>query len=166
MSPHADVLSLDGEYWKIKEVIVNEEQRLLRILRFDVEVEQVYPFMLTYVHSMFHDDDDRCVPITRLAWRIATDSLQDPAICISEPAPLIAIASIYCAAKMLQQSHYLPVGPKPFWEVFGFLPIDVERVGLKLVALYSRLGARGRKTGSLTSSSKSSSTTVADSQQK
>jgi hypothetical protein len=93
--PNTPPLEISTEYWKLREAIVVEEQQLLRALRFNLEVQCPYVFLLNYAKTFgFSPETLRC------AWGLCNDCMLSDT-CIRFSSHVLAVASLFIAGRLL-----------------------------------------------------------------
>ncbi|KAK9723066.1 hypothetical protein K7432_002174 [Basidiobolus ranarum] len=104
-------------YWKMKDSLLSSELIVLRILRFEVDVELPYPWINKIIKGMCYwkdveieNDVDRLLhndshpmiqAVFQLAWAFVHDCLRTPPIMLSHPPIHIALACVHLAIRSL-----------------------------------------------------------------
>lgn len=90
------ILKLDGQYWDLKEKLVDTEQLVLRVLGFDIDTFEPYRLLLNFARSL------RARPVlVEVAWTLVNDALFSSR-CQLECAPAAqAVAALYVGQQIL-----------------------------------------------------------------
>jgi transcription initiation factor TFIIIB Brf1 subunit/transcription initiation factor TFIIB len=166
-NPDAKPLSLDQEYWSIKDKLISHEQLVLRVLQFDVDIVHPYSFLLYYAQTLN-------IPpkMVQVAWSLVNDSFYSPK-CLTFKPHVIAVAAIYLSAELLGEAGVLAnaalpsrisgeprpnaggsaarINTPPWWTCFDTTHEELEMVSHLLLDFFSegrpKVGAEGRPTG-------------------
>lgn len=105
---------------KAKEEVVTLESILLQTIKFDLEVEHPYNFLLTYAKSL-RGDKVKMQKIVQMAWNFVNDSLSTT-VCLQWEPEIIAVALIHLASKLSKFTVTDWVGRQPchlrWWDMF------------------------------------------------
>ncbi|ORX97985.1 hypothetical protein K493DRAFT_313839 [Basidiobolus meristosporus CBS 931.73] len=127
LHPTEPPLRINEEYWQMKDSLSSSELIVLRILRFEMDVELPYPWInkilkgMCYwkdveiendVDRLLHNDSHPTIQaIFQLAWAFAHDCLRSRSIMLSSPPIHIALACVHLAIRSLNATN-----PQPFHE--------------------------------------------------
>jgi transcription initiation factor TFIIIB Brf1 subunit/transcription initiation factor TFIIB len=100
-NPDAKPLSLDQEYWSTKDKLINNEQLVLRVLQFDVDIVHPYSFLLYYAQTL-----SLPAKMIQVAWSLVNDSFYSPK-CLTFKPHVIAVAAIHLSAQILEEPEVL-----------------------------------------------------------
>ncbi|KAK9723065.1 hypothetical protein K7432_002174 [Basidiobolus ranarum] len=128
LHPTESPLRIGEAYWKMKDSLLSSELIVLRILRFEVDVELPYPWINKIIKGMCYwkdveieNDVDRLLhndshpmiqAVFQLAWAFVHDCLRTPPIMLSHPPIHIALACVHLAIRSLNVEN-----PQSFHEV-------------------------------------------------
>lgn len=105
---------------KAKEEVMTLESILLQTIKFDLEVEHPYNFLLSYAKCL-KGDKVKLQKMVQMAWNFVNDSLSTT-VCLQWEPEIIAVALIHLASKLSKftvsdwtgrQSHHLR-----WWDMF------------------------------------------------
>ncbi|XP_031633394.1 cyclin-K-like [Contarinia nasturtii] len=83
---------------KAKDEIMTLEKILLKIIKFDLEIEHPYNFLLSYAKCL-KGDKEKLQQIVQMAWNFMNDSLSTT-VCLQWEPEIIAVAMIHLACKL------------------------------------------------------------------
>jgi hypothetical protein len=104
---------LKKEYFKFKEKISNYEQLLLRTLKFDINVETPYRYLMNYIKVL-----NETQGFAQFSWMMCSDSFRSD-VSIHYKANEIAASVIYLTETFFERSTK-KINEKYWYEVFGY----------------------------------------------
>uniref|UniRef100_A0A1A9Z5R4 Cyclin-K n=1 Tax=Glossina pallidipes TaxID=7398 RepID=A0A1A9Z5R4_GLOPL len=103
-----------------KEEVVTLERILLQTIKFDLQVEHPYTFLLKYA-KCFKGDQQKLQKMVQMAWNFVNDSLST-VVCLQWEPEIIAVALIHLASKLSKFTLTDWVGRQPqhvrWWDMF------------------------------------------------
>lgn len=93
--PMCEPLEISNEYWRLRETVVTQEQQLLRALRFQLDVQFPYTFLLNYGRTFGYNNET-----VRCAYALLNDCMATDA-CVRHAAHVLAAAALTAAAAIL-----------------------------------------------------------------
>ncbi len=96
--PASQPLEMSSEYLRLRETIVTQEHQLLRSVRFQVDVQTPYAFLLNYGNTFQFSKD-----VVRYACALLNDCMATDA-CVTQAAHVLAAAALTAAAAVLNES--------------------------------------------------------------
>ena len=116
-------------YKQAKQVLVQQEQLVLRSIRFNITVDQPHRYLLNYCKAL------RCsAPIAQLALCLLNDAVCTTTLDAATPAALLAAG---CLAVALQLMPEFP-SAAPEWQAgLGLQQADVDAAGQRLLTALS-----------------------------
>ncbi|KAI8121495.1 hypothetical protein FF38_04079 [Lucilia cuprina] len=103
-----------------KEEVITLERILLQTIKFDLQVEHPYSFLLRYA-KCFKGDQQKLQKMVQMAWNFVNDSLST-VVCLQWEPEIIAVALIYLASKLSKFTVVDWVGRQPhhsrWWDMF------------------------------------------------
>lgn len=144
MNPGIVVSDLDKLYIDRKEEIIAMEHSILRVLKFEPEIDLAYQYLFNIARYLF-----LCRDVVRIANNLLNDLHQDPLI-VQEKAENIGLATILVAIKISQQlglavstkgprMMLAEDGKRPWWADFS----DEEEILLRISRTIVRLWQTG-----------------------
>lgn len=105
---------------KAKEEVMTLESILLQTIKFDLEVEHPYNFLVSYAKCL-KGDKAKLQRIVQMAWNFVNDSLSTT-VCLQWEPEIIAVALIHLAIKLSKFSATDWIGRQPmhlsWWDMF------------------------------------------------
>lgn len=105
---------------KAKEEVMTLESILLQTIKFDLEVEHPYNFLVSYAKSL-KGDKAKLQKMVQMAWNFVNDSLSTT-VCLQWEPEIIAVALIHLASKLSKFSATDWIGRQPthlrWWDMF------------------------------------------------
>lgn len=103
-----------------KEEVMTLERILLQTIKFDLQVEHPYSFLVKYAKCL-KGDKVKLQKIVQMAWNFVNDSLTTT-VCLQWEPEIIAVALIHLASKLSKFSVSKWVGQQPihlrWWDMF------------------------------------------------
>ncbi|XP_005187315.1 cyclin-K [Musca domestica] len=103
-----------------KEEVITLERILLQTIKFDLQVEHPYSFLLRYA-KCFKGDQQKLQKMVQMAWNFVNDSLST-VVCLQWEPEIIAVALIYLASKLSKFTVTDWIGRQPhhtrWWDMF------------------------------------------------
>ncbi|XP_017481357.1 PREDICTED: cyclin-K [Rhagoletis zephyria] len=103
-----------------KEEVMTLERILLQTIKFDLQVEHPYTFLLKYA-KCFRGDQVKLQKMVQMAWNFVNDSLST-VVCLQWEPEIIAVALIHLASKLSKFTVVDWVGRQPshnrWWDMF------------------------------------------------
>lgn len=100
--------------------VITLERILLQTIKFDLQVEHPYSFLLRYA-KCFKGDQQKLQKMVQMAWNFVNDSLST-VVCLQWEPEIIAVALIYLASKLSKFTVVDWVGRQPqhtrWWDMF------------------------------------------------
>jgi hypothetical protein len=130
---HGCLLRDARDYWSRKASLLAHEQRLLRILGFDLTIAHPHPLLYHYLDAL-----DPPLPLANLAAAIVNDSASS-AECGARPARLIACAAIALAAALihpLSAEGAIVLFPDGWWLALGVSDESLAAAAADLAQIY------------------------------
>lgn len=104
-----------------KEEVMTLERILLQTIKFDLQVEHPYSFLVKYAKCLKGDNSKHLPKMVQMAWNFVNDSLSTT-VCLQWEPEIIAVALIYLASKLSKFAVSDWVGRKPehskWWDMF------------------------------------------------
>ncbi|XP_055322603.1 cyclin-K-like [Sitodiplosis mosellana] len=105
---------------KAKEEVMTLESILLQTIKFDLEVEHPYNFLVSYAKSL-KGDKSKLQKMVQMAWNFVNDSLSTT-VCLQWEPEIIAVALIHLASKLSKFTATDWIGREPthlrWWDMF------------------------------------------------
>ncbi|EDW12087.2 LOW QUALITY PROTEIN: uncharacterized protein Dmoj_GI17494 [Drosophila mojavensis] len=103
-----------------KEEVMTLERILLQTIKFDLQVEHPYTFLLKYA-KCFKGDQPKLQKMVQMAWNFVNDSLST-VVCLQWEPEIIAVALIHLASKLSKFTVLDWLGRQPhhqrWWDMF------------------------------------------------
>ncbi|XP_067636724.1 cyclin-K [Eurosta solidaginis] len=103
-----------------KEEVMTLERILLQTIKFDLQVEHPYTFLLKYA-KCFRGDQVKLQKMVQMAWNFVNDSLST-VVCLQWEPEIIAVALIHLASKLSKFTVVDWIGRQPshnrWWDMF------------------------------------------------
>lgn len=103
-----------------KEEVMTLERILLQTIKFDLQVEHPYSFLVKYAKCL-KGENAKLQKMVQMAWNFVNDSLSTT-VCLQWEPEIIAVALIYLASKLSKFTVTDWVGRKPeqgkWWDMF------------------------------------------------
>lgn len=100
--------------------MITLERILLQTIKFDLQVEHPYSFLLRYAKCL-KGDQQKLQKMVQMAWNFVNDSLST-VVCLQWEPEIIAVALIYLASKLSKFKVQDWVGRQPhhtrWWDMF------------------------------------------------
>lgn len=105
---------------KAKEEVMTLESILLQTIKFDLEVDHPYNFLVSYAKAL-KGDKTKLQKMVQMAWNFVNDSLSTT-VCLQWEPEIIAVALIYLASKLSKFTATDWTGRQPshlrWWDMF------------------------------------------------
>lgn len=82
-----------------KEEVITMERILLKTIKFDLQVDHPYRFLIDYAKSLKSSGSTPKDPVVQKAWNFVNDSLETT-LCLQWEPEIIAVAMTYLACKI------------------------------------------------------------------
>ena len=142
MVPDPKFQAFSEDIKKAKEEVMTLESILLQTIKFDLQVEHPYSFLVKYAKCL-KGDQLKLQKIVQMAWNFVNDSLSTT-VCLQWEPEIIAVALIYLACKLSKFKVTNWIGRQPihlqWWDMFiadGTLEI-LESVCHQVLDLYAQ----------------------------
>ncbi|CAD7086300.1 unnamed protein product [Hermetia illucens] len=103
-----------------KEEVMTLERILLQTIKFDLQVEHPYSFLVKYA-KCFKGDQGKLQKMVQMAWNFVNDSLSTT-VCLQWEPEIIAVALIHLASKLSKFTVVDWIGKQPhhlrWWDMF------------------------------------------------
>lgn len=125
-----------------KEEVMTLERILLQTIKFDLQVDHPYHFLLRYAKSL-RGDQAKLQKVAQMAWNFVNDSLSTT-VCLQWEPEIIAVAMIHLASKLTKFAVVDWVGKQPsqskWWDMFvSDITIEIlEDICHQVLDLYSK----------------------------
>jgi protein BUR2 len=131
-NPDLIVDDQDKEFWRWRDTILSEEDRLLESLCFDLQLEQPYRILFDFMCYYNVQDNKR---LRNAAWAFLNDS-HNTTMCLRFPAKVIAGVAFYGGAA--QADVQLPDDEKgrPWWKHLDLDILDINEAWNLMVEVY------------------------------
>lgn len=139
--PDPNFQAFSEDLRKAKEEVMTLESILLQTIKFDLEIDHPYNFLVSYAKCL-KGDKAKIQSMVQMAWSFVNDSLSTT-VCLQWEPEIIAVALIHLASKLSKFSATDWVGRQPnhlkWWDMFihhtDVLPI-LEDVCHQVLDLY------------------------------
>jgi hypothetical protein len=111
------------EYWRWRDNILQLEEQMLEFLTFDLIVESPHNHLYALLHRLHIEEHKR---LRNSAWAFVNDACHT-SICVQLPAPDIAIAAVYFALGINNETLPDDENGTPWWERVGGKPEKIVR---------------------------------------
>ena len=131
--PHSQSWALIGEeYYTAKQILVANEQVLLRHIHFNIIAEHPHRYLFNYAATL------SCpASVLRLAACLINDSLRLTCLSTEFSASDLAGGAVHAASLILGLARELPFeGSRSWWDALGLDLDHLEVIGAKLLALF------------------------------
>lgn len=150
---------------KAKEEVMTLESILLQTIKFDLEIDHPYNFLVSYAKCL-KGDKAKIQSMVQMAWSFVNDSLSTT-VCLQWEPEIVAVAVIHLASKLSKFSATDWVGRQPnhskWWDMFiqhnDVLPI-LEDVCHQVLDLYTTQSNQSQSIASGASTSSALMTTA------
>uniref|UniRef100_A0A8K9XJE5 Cyclin-Q n=1 Tax=Oncorhynchus mykiss TaxID=8022 RepID=A0A8K9XJE5_ONCMY len=125
----SEPLNCDGEFWDLRDSVVQCELLVLRQLNFHVSFQHPHKYLLHYllsVKSLVNRHAWSRTPVAETTWALLRDCYHGT-MCVRHAPQHIAIATLYLA--LLSYGVEVPVGEREWWQVGGMCCEERERWG-------------------------------------
>ncbi|KAL5290335.1 CCNK family protein [Megaselia abdita] len=125
-----------------KEEVMTLERILLQTIKFDLQVDHPYHFLLKYAKSL-KGDQSKLQKVAQMAWNFVNDSLSTT-VCLQWEPEIIAVAMIHLASKLTKFAVVDWIGKQPsqskWWDMFvSDITIEIlEDICHQVLDLYSK----------------------------
>lgn len=120
MVPNTKFQAFSEDARKAKEEVMTLESILLQTIKFDLEVEHPYNFLVTYAKCLI-GEKVKIQKMVQMAWNFVNDSLSTT-VCLQWEPEIIAVALIHLASKLSKFSASDWTGRQPnhlrWWDMF------------------------------------------------
>lgn len=118
--PDAKFQAFSDDLRKAKEEVMTLESILLQTIKFDLEVEHPYNFLVSYAKCL-KGDKSKLQKMVQMAWNFVNDSLSTT-VCLQWEPEIIAVALIHLASKLSKFAAIDWIGRQPthlrWWDMF------------------------------------------------
>lgn len=114
-------------YWTLKDRVITNEQLLLRVFGFDLELLHPHQFLLHFIRNLEGPEE-----LANMAWYILNDSLSTTLSLQYKPQAL-ACAAAYLAAELMPDIEF---AHGEWWTKYETSRLELEDICLQLVDLY------------------------------
>ncbi|KAJ5326732.1 uncharacterized protein N7506_009834 [Penicillium brevicompactum] len=123
------------DYWKWRDLILQNESVMLEFLSFDLQLESPYRVLWEYTCYLGVQENRA---LKHSSWAFLNDSTYT-VICLQFPPRVIAAASLYAAARHAKISFPDDAEGRPWWEQFDVRLEDLIRACTTIVEIYERV---------------------------
>lgn len=123
------------DYWKWRDLILQNESVMLEFLSFDLQLESPYRVLWDYTCYLGVQENRA---LKHSSWAFLNDSTYT-VICLQFPPRVIAAASLYAAARHAKISFPDDAEGRPWWEQFDVRLEDLIRACTTIVEIYERV---------------------------
>lgn len=123
------------DYWKWRDLILQNESVMLEFLCFDLQLES--PYRILWDYSLFLGVSDNR-PLRHAAYAFLNDSTYT-VLCLQFPPRVIAAAALYAAARHCQVAFPDDSQGRPWWEQIDVRVDDLIRACKLIVKIYERV---------------------------
>eukprot|EP00884_Botryococcus_braunii_P008655 jgi/Botrbrau1/17791/Bobra.0127s0042.2 len=138
-----DGILVDKEYYAAKDVLIMDEQVLLRVTNFDLCFQHPHKYLFNYARTLGSSG-----AMVRIALGLVNDSLLRTKMCLSCQPWEVAAGALHVSSLLTGEVHEIPhSGPVSWWDGLGVSLSRVEAVGHLLMDMLPSLPAseqRGR----------------------
>uniref|UniRef100_A0A8C7FMI9 Cyclin-Q n=1 Tax=Oncorhynchus kisutch TaxID=8019 RepID=A0A8C7FMI9_ONCKI len=134
----SEPLNCDGEFWDLRDSVVQCELLVLRQLNFHVSFQHPHKYLLHYllsVKSLVNRHAWSRTPVAETTWALLRDCYHGT-MCVRHAPQHIAIATLYLA--LLSYGVEVPVGEREWWQVLceDITKEDIDAIISDLLHLY------------------------------
>ncbi|CAG8948456.1 unnamed protein product [Penicillium salamii] len=123
------------DYWKWRDLILQNESVMLEFLSFDLQLESPYRILWDYI-CYLGLQENRALRGT--SWAFLNDSTYT-ILCLQHPPRVIAAAALYAAARHAKIAFPDDSEGRPWWEQFDVRLDDLIRACTTIVKIYERV---------------------------
>ncbi|KAJ5750073.1 hypothetical protein N7533_007101 [Penicillium manginii] len=123
------------DYWKWRDLILQNESVMLEFLCFDLQMES--PYKVLWEYSLFLGVQENR-PLRHAAYAFLNDSTYT-ILCLQFPARVIAAAALYAAARHTQVAFPDDSQGRPWWEQIDVRIEDLIKSCKLIVKIYERV---------------------------
>ncbi|KAJ5235647.1 uncharacterized protein N7469_004815 [Penicillium citrinum] len=123
------------DYWKWRDLILQNESVMLEFLCFDLQLES--PYRALWEYSLFFGVQDNR-PLRHAAYAFLNDSTYT-VLCLQFPPRVIAAAALYAAARHTQVAFPDDSQSRPWWEQIDVRIEDLIKSCKLIVKIYERV---------------------------
>lgn len=123
------------DYWKWRDLILQNESVMLEFLCFDLQLESPYRILWDY-SLYFNVQENR--PLRHAAYAFLNDSTYT-ILCLQFPSRVIAAAALYAAARHCNVAFPDDMEGNPWWEQLDVRVDDLIRACSLIVKIYERV---------------------------
>eukprot|EP01104_Vermistella_antarctica_P008198 TRINITY_DN2049_c1_g1_i1.p1 TRINITY_DN2049_c1_g1~~TRINITY_DN2049_c1_g1_i1.p1 ORF type:complete len:359 (-),score=132.58 TRINITY_DN2049_c1_g1_i1:399-1475(-) len=128
-NPREEPLSIGNDYWQLRDAVVEQEQKVLRALSYDLHVEHPHKHLLNYVKSL-----QASSTLTQVALSLLDDTYYSLLPITARPH-VLACACIAFASRLVGEA-VRTCADVPWWAVFDVSTDQIEVVIVDLIVLY------------------------------
>ena len=121
-NPDLIVDEQDKEFWRWRDTILSEEDRLLESLCFDLQLDQPYRVLFDFMCYYNMQDNKR---LRNAAWAFLNDS-HNTTMCLRFPAKVIAGVAFYGGAAQAEVQLPDDRHGRPWWDHLGLDILDIN----------------------------------------
>ncbi|KAJ5561547.1 Cyclin [Penicillium sp. DV-2018c] len=133
--PNLIVDEQSKDYWKWRDLILQNESVMLEYLCFDLQVES--PYRILWDYSVFLGVTDNR-PLRHSSYSFLNDSTYT-VLCLQFPPRVIAAAALYAAARHCKVAFPDDAEGRPWWEQIDVQLDDLIRACTFIVKIYERV---------------------------
>ncbi|KAJ5095534.1 hypothetical protein NUU61_004890 [Penicillium alfredii] len=123
------------DYWKWRDLILQNESVMLEFLCFDLQIES--PYRILWDYALFLNVHDNR-PLRHAAYAFLNDSTYT-VLCLQFPSRVIAAAALYAAARHCHVAFPDDDEGRPWWEQIDVRLEDLIRACKFIVKIYERV---------------------------
>ncbi|KAJ5584543.1 uncharacterized protein N7459_004343 [Penicillium hispanicum] len=123
------------DYWKWRDLILQNESVMLEFLCFDLQLESPYRILWDYT-LFFNVPENR--PLRHAAYAFLNDSTYT-VLCLQFPPRVVAAAALYAAARHCNVAFPDDAEGRPWWEQIDVRVDDLIRACSLIVKIYERV---------------------------
>ncbi|KAJ5093976.1 hypothetical protein N7456_009837 [Penicillium angulare] len=123
------------DYWKWRDLILQNESVMLEYLCFDLQLES--PYRILWDYSLFLNVPDNR-PLRHAAYAFLNDSTYT-VLCLQFPARVVAAAALYAAARHCRVTFPDDSKGRPWWEQIDVRVEDLVSACKLIVKIYERV---------------------------
>ncbi|KAJ5104015.1 hypothetical protein N7532_004544 [Penicillium argentinense] len=123
------------DYWRWRDLILQNESVMLEFLCFDLQLQSPYRVLSEYI-SFFGIQDNR--PLRNAAFAFLNDSTYT-VLCLQYPPRVMAAAALYAAARHSQVAFPDDSQGRPWWEHIDVRVEDLIKACKIIVKIYERV---------------------------
>ena len=123
------------DYWRWRDLILQNESVMLEFLCFDLQIES--PYRILWDYSLFLNVPDNR-PLRHAAYAFLNDSTYT-VLCLQYPPRVVAAAALYAAARHCKVSFPDDAQGRPWWDQIDVRVEDLVSACKLIVKIYERV---------------------------